>query len=139
MVKYEYNPDLEVFRRTDNRGVSLKVNIIEARRIKSMMDLGIKAPTIMKKIDFVNKISMTSLRTIMSNIESGNLELDGDYPAPTESLLDLTNEEKITALEKRVNTLEDRMDCLKGDCFISAFAGPSSQPRKMSWRERLGL
>lgn len=78
MVKYEYNPDLEVFRRVDNRGPSLKVNIMEARRIKSMMDLGIKAPTILMKIDFVNPISMTNLRTIMKNIEKGNLELDGD-------------------------------------------------------------
>lgn len=110
MVKYVYNPDLEVFRRVDNRGPSLKVNIIEARRIKSMMDLGIKAPTILVKIDFVNPISMTNLRTIMKNIEKGNLELDGDYPVPTNQLDDINTEIRLTNLEERMNELENRKD-----------------------------
>lgn len=110
MVKYEYNPELEVFRRVDNRGPSLKVNIVEARRIKSMMDLGIKAPTILMKIDFVNPISMTNLRTIMNNIEKGNLELDGDYPMPTGQLNDINTEIRLTSLEERMSKLENKKE-----------------------------
>lgn len=100
MVEYEYKPELEVFRRVDNRGPSLKINIVEARRIESMMNLGIKAPTIMKKINFTHNISMTTLRTIMNNIEKGNIRLDGDYPAPTNLIKDMDMEVRIAQLEK---------------------------------------
>lgn len=110
MVKYEYRPDIEMFRRVDNRGVSLKVNIVEARRIESMMKLGIKAPTIMSKIDFVNNISMTSLRTIMDNIEQGNINLEGDYPAPVEVLEDLS-------IEARMDRLEEDLEEFKRKVF----------------------
>lgn len=109
MVKYEYRPDLEVFRRVDNRGPSLRVNIIEMRRIKSMMDLGIKAPTIMKKIDFVNGISMTTLRTIMNNIEEGNIDMEGDYPAPSIIVRDMDLEARVGRLERDVEEFKQRM------------------------------
>ena len=83
MVNYEYNVELEQFKRVDNRGPSLPFNIVEARRIESMMNLGMKAPTIFKKIDFVNEVSMTNLRTFMNNLKDGNIiGLDNDYPAP---------------------------------------------------------
>lgn len=107
MVRYRYDADIEMFRRVDNRGPSLKVNIVEARRIKSMMDLGLKAPTIHTKIDFVNPVSMTNLRTIMNNIEKGNLELDGDYPIPAQKLRDMDMEIRVTNLEERVAKLEN--------------------------------
>lgn len=106
MVKYKYNVEMEVFKRVDNRGPPLSVNIVEARRIKSMMDLGIKAPTIMKKINFVNNISITTLRTIMNNIEKGNLMLDGDYPAPSQVMNDMGLEMRVTQLEKEVEELK---------------------------------
>ena len=106
MVKYVYHPDIEMFRRVDNRGPSLKVNIMKARRIKSMMDLGMKAPTILTKIDFVNPVSMTNLRTIMNNIEDGNLELEGDYPVPTEQLRDMDLEIRVTRLEEDFEKLK---------------------------------
>lgn len=119
MVKYEYRPDLEVFRRVDNRGPSLKINIVEARRIDSMMKLGIKAPTIMKKIDFVNNISMTNLRTIMNNIDKGNLKLEGDYPAPTEDIKDMDIEMRITQLERDFQEFKEKhMNC---KCSESTF------------------
>ena len=76
-----------------------------------MMDLGIKAPTILMKIDFVNPISMTNLRTIMKNIENGNLELDGDYPVPTNQLDDINTEIRLSNLEERMNELENKSDC----------------------------
>ena len=112
MVKYEYNVEQEVFRRVDNRGVPLKVNIVEARRIKSMMDLGLKATTIIQKIDFVNKISITNLKTIMNNIENGNINLDGDYPIPTRNLEDINYDIRISNLEERVEKLEVKLNDL---------------------------
>lgn len=125
MVEYEYRPDLEVFRRVDNRGPSLKVNIIEMRRIKSMMDLGIKAPTIMKKIDFVNPISITTLRTIMSNIEDGNIKMDGDYPAPSLIVHDMDLEARVTQLERKMDKLvQDSSKISECECnttFVGKF------------------
>ena len=106
MVKYVYNVEQEVFRRVDNRGPPLKVNIIEARRIRGFMDLGTKAPTIHKKIDWVNPISMTTLRTVMKNIEEGNLELDGDYPAPIGQIHDMDVEARLNKLEMDVDELK---------------------------------
>lgn len=106
MVKYVYNVEQEVFRRVDNRGPPLKVNIIEARRIKNLMELGTKAPTIHKTIDFVNPISMTTLRTVMKNIDEGNLELDGDYPAPIGQIHDMDVEARLNKLEMDVNELK---------------------------------
>lgn len=112
MVKYEYNVEQEVFRRVDNRGVPLRVNIVEARRIKSMMDLGLKATTIIQKIDFVNNISITNLKTIMNNIENGNINLDGDYPIPTRNLEDINYDIRISNLEERVGKLEIKLNDL---------------------------
>ena len=107
MVEYIYNVDLEMFRRVDNRGPSLPFNITEARRIESMMNLGMKAPSILKKIDFVNEVSMTNLRTFMNNLEDGNIKgLDEDYPVPTGQYVDLDTQARITSLEERVTRLE---------------------------------
>lgn len=106
MVKYKYHVEQEVFRRVDNRGPPLKINIVEARRVASMMELGIKAPTIHKKIDWVNPISITTLRTVMKNIEDGNLELDGDYPAPVGQMQDITVEARLNRLEMEVDELK---------------------------------
>ena len=99
MVKYEYRPELEVFKRVDNRGPALKFNIVEARRIQTMLELGNKIPTIYSKIDFVNNVSMTNLRTFVNNLNDGNINLDGDYPAPKESIYDLDVEARLSRLE----------------------------------------
>lgn len=106
MAMYEYRPDLEMFKRKDNRGPALKFNIIEGRRIKSMYELGDKVPTIYSKIDFVNDVSITNLRTFVKNLEMGNIDLDGEYPAPREQIVDMTLSERIRNLEERVGELE---------------------------------
>ena len=133
MVKYEYNVEQEVFRRADNRGVPLRVNIVEARRIKSMMDLGLKANTIIQKIDFVNRISITTLRTIMNNIEKGNINLEGDYPIPTNSLADIDYDIRISNLERRVESLEDRLVTVKSDCPTMENSQKSAVSRWKEW------
>lgn len=128
MVEYVYNVELEMFRRVDNRGPSLPFNITEARRIESMMNLGIKAPSILKKIDFVNEVSMTNLRTFMNNLESGNIVgLDNDYPVPTGQFVEIDNEARLKNLEDRVTRLESRT------CSCN------ENKENKTWRERLGL
>lgn len=133
MVEYKYNVELEQFRRVDNRGPSLPFNITEARRIQTMMDLGIKAPSILKKIDFSHEVSMTNLRTFMNNLEQGNIVgLDEDYPAPVGQFMDMDLDSRVLGLEKRVKSLEDIMSELKTDCFSSGFATEKNN-KKSVW------
>lgn len=108
MVKYVYNEELEVFKRVDNRGVPLKFNISEARQIESMLLLGMKSPTIYKKIDFVNDVSQTSLRTFISNLEKGNIDLSGDYPIPVRSFEELDWEARISKIERDLDDMRER-------------------------------
>lgn len=108
MVKYVYNEELEVFKRVDNRGVPLKFNISEARQIESMLRLGMKSPTIYKKIDFVNDVSQTSLRTFISNLENGNIDLSGDYPIPVRSFEELDWEARISKIERDLDDMRER-------------------------------
>ena len=125
-MKYKYDVTVEQFRRVDGKGVTLPFNIVEARRIESMIGLGIKTPTILKKMDFVNDVSITNLRTFVANLEQGNiLGLDNDYPMPTIQLEEIGDEIKYTELENRVKTLENQMAEIKSDCFCTSFANDS--------------
>ena len=110
MAKYEYRVDLEMFKRTDNRGPGLKFNIVEARRIKSMLDMGMKAPTIYKKIDFVNDVSITNLRTFIDNLKKGNIDLDGDYPSPVYQVKEISLGERVTRLEEEFEDFKSRIE-----------------------------
>lgn len=110
MVKYEYRPDIEMFKRVDNRGPGLKFNIVEARRIKSMLDMGLKIPTIYKRIDFVYDVSITNLRTFVDNLQKGNIDLEGDYPSPVYQVKEISLEEKVAKLEEDVAELKRRWE-----------------------------
>lgn len=90
-----------------------------------MMNLGVKAPSIHKKIDFANEVTMTNLRTFMNNLEKGNIiGLDNDYPVPSGQFVELDNEARFKSLEDRVSKLEN------ATCSCN---------KNKSWRERLGL
>lgn len=106
MAKYEYRADLEMFKRVDNRGPPLKFNIVEGRRVKSMLDMGLKTPTIYKKIDFVNDVSITNLRTFIDNLNRGNIDLDGDYPSPVYQVKEISVEERLSRLEEDFEELK---------------------------------
>ena len=109
MAKYEYNIELEAFRRTDKRGRPLYFNITEARRIQNMLEMGCSVPQIYNKIDFERDVSVTNLRTFIRNLNEGNLSLEGDYPAPVGVVKEIGTETKIQALEDRVKALEDEV------------------------------
>ena len=110
MVKYEYRTDTEMFKRVDNRGPYLKFNIVEARRIQSMLDMGLKTPTIYKKIDFVNDVSITNLRTFIDNLNKGNIELDGDYPSPVYQVSEMDLEERVSRLEEEFEKFKESVN-----------------------------
>ena len=135
-MKYEYDSNREVFKRVDGNGRYLKFNIEEARRIKSLRDMGTPVSSIHRKINWSNDISETQLRTFIENIEKGNIPLDGDYPIPvrknprTDKITELEN--KIDELDSRMTDMENRFSEIRSDCFVSAFAAPKKDSEKKS-------
>lgn len=105
-MKYEYDVDDEIFKRVDRKGVPLEFNIIEGKRIESMRNLGCSVQKIYDKINFVNDVSITNLRTFIKNLENGNLSVDGDYPAPKVQFRDMNIEARVTKLENDLDNFK---------------------------------
>ena len=145
MVKYDYDVEKECFKRVDNRGRPLMINITEGKKVESMLNLGYPISQIYRKIDWVNDINETNLRTFVRNLQNGNIDVSGDYPAPRPVFEDLTIsglENRIEKLEEIVKNHEDRFSELKSDCFISAFADESNEEKGIidevkSWMRRI--
>ena len=124
-MKYKYDVDNEWFVREDNLGKKFHINITEARRIMTMVNLGNSIAEIRNKISFSsNKVYESTINNFINQVEKGNISLDGDYPAPKVVLEDLTVAERISKLEDRVTALEELQD---------------KPVERISWRERLGL
>ena len=123
-MKYNYDVENECFIREDGLGKKFHINITEARRIVTLHDLGNNVSEIRNKIQFQsNKVSEITIRNFLKQIGNGNIDLTGDYPAPSNVVFELTLEERISNLEERVKELEDKKEAVK----------------TVSWRERLGL
>ena len=123
-MKYNYDVENECFIREDGLGKKFHINITEARRIVTLHDLGNTVSEIRNKIQFQsNKVSEITIRNFLKQIGNGNIDLTGDYPAPSNVVFELTLEERISNLEERVKGLEDKKEAVK----------------TVSWRERLGL
>lgn len=99
MVKYFYDVEEEGFRREDRRGRILPINITEARRIQSLLDLGWGVEAIHKKMVYTQSVSRTTTNSFIKNLKAGNIDLDGDYPAPTRQMENMDLEARITKLE----------------------------------------
>ena len=125
MVKYEYDADIEAFKRVDKRGRPLFLNITEARRVENMLKMGCSVPRIYSKIDFSTDISITTLRTFIRNLSEGNISLEGDYPAPVGIVKEIDLETKYEKLAERVEHLEDR---------LAEMSALSSEDKKPFWR-----
>ena len=100
MVKYEYNPSLEGFQREDRRGRVLPINIVEGRRIESLLNLGYSVTRIYDEIDFVDKVTLTTVRTFVKNYREGNISLEGDFPIPEHDFEEITMEVRLEKLER---------------------------------------
>jgi len=109
MAKYEYIPKMEAFRRVDARGKPLFVNITEAQRIVSLLDLGYSMTDIQSKITLTNpKGTGTTVRSFVKNYLDGNIELPTDAPAPTRVFESMTDNDRLNELEERVSRLEEQ-------------------------------
>ena len=121
MVKYEYDPIAEGFRRTDNRGRILEINIAEARRIETLMNLGWSVDSIYEKIHFNGNVTRTTCRSFIRNLKEGNITLEGDFPAPKELMENLDLEARVSKLESEIELLKQQhSNC---ECEESGFKG----------------
>lgn len=123
MVQYEYDIEEEGFRRVDRRGKILPINIMEARRIASLLDLGWGADAIHNKMVYTQSgVTRTTTKSFIKNYRNGNINLDGDYPAPVKVMEAMDTEVRLNDLDNRVANLENIISELKSDCFAGGFA-----------------
>ena len=109
MVKYNYNVEMEAFKRADNRGKAIYVNVTEAQRIVSMLELGYSVADICGKISLNSpKGSLTTIKSFIRNYKSGNIEIPTDAPAPSNVYDSMDNEVRLDELEERVLILENK-------------------------------
>ena len=132
-MKYNYNTDLECFVREDGLGKKIWINSSEAHRIMTMYSLGNSIGEIRNKIEFVNsrKVTESTVKNFISNVNMGNIILDENYPAPVKLVEEMTDNDRICKLEERVTNLEDKISELKSECFITAFADESKKESKV--------
>lgn len=122
MANYIYNPNKEAFVRENNKGKPLYVNITEAQRIVSLMDLGYSRTDVENRIILSNpKGTSTTVRSFIRNYKAGNIQMPDDAPAPSRVFDSLTDSDRLNELERRVTELENKFE------------------EKKSWKERLGL
>ena len=125
-MKYNYDVNKECFTREDGLGKKFYINISEARRIMTLNSLGLSIAEIRNKIQFQSgKVYESTINNFINQVMNGNIDLDGDYPAPSNYVADLTTGERISNLEARVTDLENQLMNRKSE--------------KKSFRERLGL
>lgn len=110
MMRYDYDVETETFRRIDGRGRPLEFNIVEARRIESLRNLGFSVQKIYDKIDFANDVTVTNVRTFVKNLENGELNTEGEFPAPTPVFKDLDLEARVRDLEQEVKELKQEKE-----------------------------
>ena len=107
-MEYEYDIEEEGFRRVDRRGRMLPINITEARRVASLVDLGLSADAIHDKMVYTQgAVTRTTTKSFIKNLKEGNINLDGDYPAPSRVMDNMDIEARLTDLERRVKSLEE--------------------------------
>ena len=122
MAKYVYDIEKECFKREDNRGISLYVNISEANRIINLLNLGYSTYAITDKVQLINpKGTKSTVSSFIKNYKENNIEIPTDAPTPKLIFDEMTEDSRIDDLERRVKSLEERM------------------LEKPNWRERLGL
>ena len=107
MAKYEYNVDCECFKRLDNRGKPLYVNIIEANRIINLINLGHSVADINGKVALSNpKGTVTTINSFIRNYREDNIIMPDDAPAPVKVFESFGDSDRISALEERITELE---------------------------------
>lgn len=107
MVEYHYDVNTEAFKRADNRGKSLYVNITEAQRIISLLNLGYSISDIEGKVSLSSpQGTITTVKSFIRNYKQGNINMPTDAPAPVKVFDSITDGSRIDLLEERVTKLE---------------------------------
>lgn len=107
-MRYNYNATIGAFEREDKLGKKIWANMNEAQRVITLSDLGYSMGEIQSKVSFKSKKATGyTVRTILEKYESGDLEIDMNAPIPVEDYRDLTVEERLNDLERRLSVLEE--------------------------------
>jgi len=122
-MRYEYDVEVEGFRRVDRLGRILKININEGRRIASLVDLGYTDSQIHEMMIYTRNVKRSTTTTFIKNLKEGNINLEGDYPAPTKVMEHMDMESRISELEEKVNWLIDRIDESDNESKIKKYFG----------------
>ena len=132
MVKYYYDVQLEAFKREDNRGKPLYVNVTEANRIVNLINLGHSVPSIMSKVKLSNPLGTnTTVKSFIKNYHEGNITIPTDAPAPVRVFESLTDSDRLDAIENRMTDLENKFAEIKSDCSCTSFAGAGKNESKL--------
>lgn len=107
-MRYNYNATIGAFEREDKIGKKIWATMNEAQRVITLSDLGYTMGEIQSKVSFKsNKATGYTVRTIIDKYECGDLEIDMNAPIPVEDYRDLTVEERLNDLERRLSVLEE--------------------------------
>ena len=109
-MRYDYDVENECFVREDKLGKKIWINITEAQRIVTLHELGNTISQINNKINFQSgKVGESTVKNFLNNVEQGNIEIYGDYPAPIGVIQELSIEERLNNLEKDVELLKSNL------------------------------
>ena len=124
-MRYNYDVKNECFVREDGLGKKIWINITEAQRIVTLHELGNSIGQINSKINFQSgKVSESTVKNFLNNVENGNIEVYGDYPAPVGVIQDLTIEERLNNLERDVEELKNNLcKCEDDNKLLERFKG----------------
>ena len=128
MVKYSYDIERECFKRADNRGKPLYVNIVEAQKIEHQLNLGYSLTQIEGKVALSNPMgTATTIKSFVRNYKQGNIEMPENAPLPVRVFDNITESNKIEELEERIENLEDIIS------DITANGGQSFTEKVKEW------
>lgn len=114
MVKWYYDDVEEVFKRSDNRGNHLAINIVEAQQIIRFVDLGYNNVEITNKVPISNpKCGSTTVSSFIKNYKLGNINMPEDAPVPTKVFDSITEENRLDDMESRIAKLESDVEEFK--------------------------
>lgn len=134
MVNYNYDVNKEAFVRSDKRGRALYVNISEANRIISLLDLGHSITDIQMKVVLVNpKGTATTVKNFIKNYTEGKINMPENAPAPSKIFQSLTDNDRLNNLEERVSKLEE---IIENNNVISKNDENSLTDKVKSWMKR---
>lgn len=113
-MRYNYNSELGAFVREDGLGKKFWITMVEAHRIMTLYELGVSPNQIGAKIQFKNpKTTVSTVSNFIKNVENGDIVLYNDVPLPVEDFDDINLEVRITEIESRVSSLENKFTIVR--------------------------